>query len=76
MDSDKPIVYCGKGILERIKEEDISKENIKLCSEEVLIKYLEEIRKAPCKPLKEIIIIGNGLTDEQINKLISNFKTN
>mgnify|MGYP003320146433 CR=1 FL=1 len=36
---------------------------------------IEEISKTPCKPLKEIILIRNGLTDEQINKII-NFKTN
>ena len=76
MDSDKPIVYCGKGILERIKEEDISKENIKPYTHEDLVNYFKEIFDNIPEHKKEIIVIDNGLTDEQINKLISNFKTN
>lgn len=75
MDLDKPIIYCGKGIVERIEEEDISKETIKSYTKKDLIKHLEEISKISCEPLKEIIVIGNGLTDEQINQII-NFKTN
>ena len=43
-------------------------------TEDMLIKCMKKIFSKP--PSKEpIIIISNGLTDEQINKII-NFKTN
>lgn len=43
-------------------------------TEDLLIKYIEEICSKPSSK-QPIIIISNGLTDEQINK-ITNFKTN
>lgn len=75
MDSDKPIVYCGKGILERIKEEDSFKETIKPYTKEDLVNHFKEIFNNIPEPKKEIIVISNGLTDEQINQII-NIKTN
>lgn len=76
MSSDKEFVYCGKGVLERIKEEDSFKNINKPYTEEDFINLFKEIRDAIPEPKKEIIIISNGLTDEQINQLISNLKTN
>ena len=76
MSSDKEFVYCGKGALECIKEEDSFKNINKPYTEEDFINLFKEIRDAVPEPKKEIIVIGNGLTDEQINQLISNFKTN
>lgn len=76
MSSDKEFVYCGKGILERIKEEDSFRNTIKPYTKEDFINLFKEIRDAVPEPKKEIIVIGNGLTDEQINQLISNLKIN
>lgn len=72
---EKLIIYCGKGILERIEEEDSFKNTIKPYTKEDLINHLKEMFEVVPEPKKEIIVIGNGLTDEQINKII-NFKTN
>lgn len=76
MGSDKEYVYCGKGALERIEEEDSFKNTIKPYTKEDLINHFKEIFNAIPEQKKEIIVIGNGLTDEQINQLITNFKTN
>ena len=75
MNSDKPIIYCGKGVLERIKEEDSFKNTIKPYTKEDLINHFKEMFDAVPEPKKELIVIGNGLTDKQINELL-NFKTN
>ena len=75
MNSNKPIIYCGKGALECIKEEDSFKNTIKPYTKEDLANHFKEIFNAIPEPKKEIIVIGNGLTDEQINEII-NFKTN
>ena len=76
MASDKEPIYCGKGILERIKEEDSFKIVNKPYTKEDLINHFKELRDSIPEPPKEIIVISNGLTDEQINQLIANFKTN
>lgn len=75
MKSDKEPVHCGEGILKRIEcEKGISQLHIKHYTEKELIEMAKELFHASSKPLKEIIIIRNGLTDEQIKQII-NFKT-
>ena len=76
MNSDKEFVYCGKGVLECIKEEDSFKNINKSYTEEDFINLFKEIRDAVPEPKKELIVICNGFTDEQINQFISNFKKN
>lgn len=74
MDSDKPIVYCGKGVLERIKEE-VQHETInKPISEEDFYKLIVDIFNEIVEP-QPLIIISNGLTEEQIER-IKNYYSN
>ena len=74
MRSDKEPIHCGKGILEHIKEEDSFEIVNKPYTEEDLINHFKEICDTIPKPQKELIVIRNGLTDEQIKQII-NFKT-
>ena len=73
MNSNKPIIYCGKGVLERIKELPevlpLTKENLLDC--------INNIKSKPSN--NEVIIISNGLTKEQIEHIknyYSNLKIN
>lgn len=71
MDSDKPIIYCGKGILERIKELPevlpLTKENLLDC--------LDNLKRENINDKSEFIVISNGLTEEQIEH-IKNYYSN
>lgn len=74
MDSDKPIIYCGKGALERIKEE-VQHETInKPISEQDFYKLIVDIFNEIVEP-QPLIIISNGLTEEQIER-IKNYYSN
>ena len=71
MDSDKPIIYCGKGALERIKELPevlpLTKKNILDC--------LDNLKHENINDKSEFIVISNGLTEEQIEH-IKNYYSN
>lgn len=71
MDSDKPIVYCGKGVLEKIKELPevlpLTKENLLDC--------LDNIKCENTNDKSEFIVISNGLTKKQIEH-IKNYYSN
>lgn len=71
MSLDKPIIYCGKGVLERIKELPevlpLTKENLLDC--------LDNIKHENTNDKSEFIVISNGLTEEQI-KHIKNYYSN
>lgn len=75
MDLDKELIHCGEGILKHIEcEKGISQLHIKHYTEKEMMELVKELFHTSPKPLKEIIIIRNGLTDEQIKQII-NFKT-
>lgn len=74
MDSDKEFVYCGKGILERIKEEQQYETINKPISEEDFYKLIIDIFNEIVEP-QPLIIISNGLTKEQIEH-IKNYYSN
>lgn len=74
MDSDKEFVYCSKGILERIKEEAQHETINKPISEEDFYKFIVDIFNEIVEP-QPLIIISNGLTEEQI-KHIKNYYSN
>lgn len=71
MDSDKPIIYCGKDVLEKIKELPevlpLTKENLLDC--------LDNIKRENTNDKSEFIVISNGLTEEQIEH-IKNYYSN
>lgn len=71
MDSDKPIVFCGKGVLEKIKELPevlpFTKENLLDC--------LDNLKHKNTNDESEFIVISNGLTEEQIEH-IKNYYSN
>ena len=75
MDSDKPIVYCDKGILERIEEEAQHKTINNPISEEDFYRLIVDIFNEIVEPQPLIIIISNGLTEEQIER-IKNYYSN
>lgn len=75
MNLDKPIIYCGKGILERIKEEEENYDVNNVMSEEDFYKYVSDRFNEIVKPQPLIIIISNGLTKEQIEH-IKNYYSN
>lgn len=73
MSLDKPIVYCGKGILERIKEEENHNVN-NILTEEDFYKFILDRFNEVVKP-QPLIVISNGLTKEQIEH-IKNYYSN
>lgn len=73
MNSDKEFVYCGKGILERIKEEENHDVN-NVLTEEDFYKFILDRFNEVVKP-QPLIVISNGLTKEQIEH-IKNYYSN
>ena len=69
MSSDKEFIYCGKGILERIKEEEEKFDINKTMTEEDFIKFISDRFNEIVKPQPLIIIISNSLTKEQIEHI-------
>lgn len=74
MSSDKPIIYCGKGILERIKEEEENYDVNNVLTEEDFYKFILDRFNEIVKP-QPLIVISNGLTKEQIEH-IKNYYSN
>ena len=68
MSSDKEFIYCGKGILERIKEEEEKFDINNTMTEEDFIKCFSDRFNEIVKP-QLLIIISNGLTKEQIEHI-------
>lgn len=75
MSLDKPIIYCGKGILERIKEEEENYDVNNVLTEKDLYKFILDRFNEVVKPQPLIIIISNRLTKEQIEH-IKNYYSN
>lgn len=73
MNSDKPIIYCGEGVLERIKEEENYNAN-NILHEEDFYKFILDRFNEIVKP-QPLIVISNGLTKEQIEH-IKNYYSN
>ena len=73
MNSDKEFVYSGKGVIERIKEEENSNIDNVLTKEDfykfILDRFNEVVKPQP------LIVISNGLTKEQIEH-IKNYYSN
>lgn len=74
MSSDKPIIYCGKGVLERIKEEEENYDVNNVLTEEDFYKFILDRFNEIVKP-QPLIVISNGLTKEQIEH-IKNYYSN
>lgn len=74
MSSDKEFVYFGKGILERIKEEEENHDVNNVLTEEDFYKFILDRFNEVVKP-QPLIIISNGLTKEQIEH-IKNYYSN
>lgn len=73
MNSDKEFVYSGKGVIERIKEDENSNIDGVLTKEDfykfILDRFNEVVKPQP------LIVISNGLTKEQIEH-IKNYYSN
>lgn len=74
MSSDKEFVYCGKGALERIKEEEENYDVNNILTEEDFYKFILDRFNEVVKP-QPLIVISNGLTKEQIEH-IKNYYSN
>lgn len=74
MSLDKPIIYCGKGALERIKEEEENYDVNNVLNEEDFYKFILDKFNEVVKP-QPLIVISNGLTKEQIEH-IKNYYSN
>lgn len=74
MSLDKPIIYCGKGILERIKEEEENYDVNNVLTKEDFYKFILDRFNEVVKP-QPLIIISNRLTKEQIEH-IKNYYSN
>lgn len=74
MNSDKEFVYCGKGILERIKEEEENYDVNNVLTKEDFYKFILDRFNEVVKP-QPLIVISNGLTKEQIEH-IKNYYSN
>lgn len=74
MSLDKPIIYCGKGVLERIKEEEENYDVNNVLTEEDFYKFILDRFNEVVKP-QPLIIISNRLTKEQIEH-IKNYYSN
>lgn len=74
MDLNKPIIYCGKGALEIIKEEEENYDVNNVLTEEDFYKFILDRFNEVVKP-QPLIVISNGLTKEQIEH-IKNYYSN
>ena len=74
MSSDNSIIYCGKGALERIKEEEENYDVNNVLTEEDLYKFILDRFNEVVK-FQSLIVISNGLTKEQIEH-IKNYYSN
>lgn len=74
MSSDKEFIYCGKGILERIKEEEENSNIDNVLTEKDFYKFILDRFNEVVKP-QPLICISNGLTKEQIEH-IKNYYSN
>lgn len=74
MSSDKEFVYCGKGILERIKEEEENYDVNNVLTKEDFYKFILDRFNEVVKP-QPLIVISNRLTKEQIEH-IKNYYSN
>ena len=76
MNSNKPIIYCGKGILERIKEEEENYDVNNILTEKDLYKFILDRFNEVVKPQPQpLIVISNRLTKDQIER-IKNYYSN
>lgn len=74
MSSDKSIIYCCKGVLERIKEEEENYYVNNVLTEKDLYKFILDRFNEVVKS-QSLIVISNGLTKEQIEH-IKNYYSN
>ena len=74
MSSDKSIIYCGKGVLERIKEDEENYDVNIVLTEKDFYKFILDRFNEVVKP-QPLIFISNRLTKEQIEH-IKNYYSN